>query len=338
MSDNNKDILELAESGKLDEAVQKVLEFKNLNTQIDFLKQLTLDILRAHNNGQLSKDGQELITLLDQSSRRRDNFRVQMLYLDKAKNITAQAMPGDNWQSKLLQTSLEKLVEKLEKRQKPKVFSHVEEVKPDEATPPDSKVFKAFQFTGVNTLTPQTLHKYVAPYLQGLADLQQILCELKNEACPEPHIFSIKEDAPLRVDVNGLSEAVTMALEIIIPYRRQNAKKLAQYAVIYEQLDAYRGKMTELEADLHQEAPVDNEMEEERQRFEIQLISTEIERLQQENQKLESEKRRLEFEIGRELAQEILSDVSEEDRAKYSARLASAVTRLAASRIEPLKD
>jgi hypothetical protein len=81
-------------------------------------------------------------------------------------------------------------------------------------------------FAGVETLTVPFLSNQLTPYLQALVDLQEIISTLKREAFTEPEIISIVRGSTI-TDITGVGDAVRAVLDIIIPWRREHAKRLA---------------------------------------------------------------------------------------------------------------
>jgi len=94
-------------------------------------------------------------------------------------------------------------------------------------------------FDGLDRLTPENLSSQVAPYLQAIFDIQQIVGEFEVQAggvAAQPRIVSISQNSPIQVSVEGIGKAFDIISMMVIPWKRENAKKRDDSAVAQEQL------------------------------------------------------------------------------------------------------
>jgi len=85
-------------------------------------------------------------------------------------------------------------------------------------------------------LTAATLRNDIIPTLQGMELMEQAA----SEALGQPFrgtISSISQDSPISISLTGFKEAVELALEWVIPWRRQNAEKLAALKLRQQELE-----------------------------------------------------------------------------------------------------
>lgn len=85
-------------------------------------------------------------------------------------------------------------------------------------------------------LTAASLRDDIVPTLEGLESLGRAA----NEASGTPYsgaIASISQDSPISISLSGLKEAVDLALEWVIPWRRENAERLAALKMRQQELE-----------------------------------------------------------------------------------------------------
>jgi hypothetical protein len=76
-------------------------------------------------------------------------------------------------------------------------------------------------------LTPVALRDDIVPTLEGLESLGRAA----SDASGLPYlgrISSISQDSPVTISLSGLKDAVELALDWVIPWRRENAKRIAE--------------------------------------------------------------------------------------------------------------
>jgi hypothetical protein len=84
-------------------------------------------------------------------------------------------------------------------------------------------------FTKYPPLTTHVLAQIVMPYLKGMIALQQIIMELRGEFFVEPIIRELSQRSSLSIRFTGrISEALIVVRSMLIPWRRQRVKQLAE--------------------------------------------------------------------------------------------------------------
>ncbi|MEP7285706.1 MAG: hypothetical protein ABI947_08060 [Chloroflexota bacterium] len=182
---------------------------------------------------------------------------------------------------------------------------------------------------GIDTLTPTTLVSHVAPYLQALIDLQQVIAQLQGIESPQAKIRLISQNSPVGIDVEGIESAYKFAEERIVPWRRKHAEKLAGLEI------------SALELDIEQKRAVVADTRVKTQDAHIEAKSSEAQRnLDLEKSRLEIVKLNLEIDKARvELITDLFDkygpkDLPEQDRLAYVIRLIGPLKILAESPLE----
>jgi hypothetical protein len=79
------------------------------------------------------------------------------------------------------------------------------------------------------SLTPHVLDTVIVPYLKAVEEIQRILDKIIKRKSPDPlTIKSIKQESPVTVTLNGVSDAIQFIKELIFASSREHAKKMAQ--------------------------------------------------------------------------------------------------------------
>jgi Outer membrane efflux protein len=90
--------------------------------------------------------------------------------------------------------------------------------------------------TSAVELTAASLRNDIVPTLEGL----DLIGRAASEASGVPYrgtITSISQDSPISISLSGFKEAVELALEWVIPWRRQNAERLAALKLRQQELE-----------------------------------------------------------------------------------------------------
>ena len=85
-------------------------------------------------------------------------------------------------------------------------------------------------------LTPATLRIDIVPTLEGLESLERAASEVSGLPY-RGTVTSISQDSPISISLQGFKEAVELALEWVIPWRRRNAEKLAELKMRQQELE-----------------------------------------------------------------------------------------------------
>lgn len=93
--------------------------------------------------------------------------------------------------------------------------------------------------TSGESLTAETLRNDIAPTLGGIEALG-LASSYARDGEYRGSVSSISQDSPISINLTGLKEAIELALSYIIPWRRENAKRLAQLEVRKRELEVER--------------------------------------------------------------------------------------------------
>ncbi len=93
---------------------------------------------------------------------------------------------------------------------------------------------------GSADLTADHLSHTVAPYLQAVVSLQRGISELAGIDFIEPRISMISQNSPLGVEMSGVAEAVGVIRDILVPWRRKHAQKMAEIEEAKGELEIQR--------------------------------------------------------------------------------------------------
>lgn len=156
-------------------------------------------------------------------------------------------------------------------------------------------------------LTPTTLTVDLTPYLLALSRLQNIIDFSRGEMSQPIKVKSINQNSPISVSLDGAAEATEVVRDIVVPWRREHAKSLAQ---LEEQNQLVHIESTK--ADVQEKRARAQKERSEAKRIESE-INPEKTRIEIEQMRLENEKLRLEIEESRiNLALKILDKLSPE--------------------------
>ena len=85
-------------------------------------------------------------------------------------------------------------------------------------------------------LTTESLRNDIVPTLEGLESLQRAASEVSGTPY-QAIISSISQDSPISISLTGLKEAVELALDWVIPWRRKNAEILSTLKLRQQEIE-----------------------------------------------------------------------------------------------------
>lgn len=193
-------------------------------------------------------------------------------------------------------------------------------------------------FIGVDTLTPYTLTHQIAPFLQATMDLQQLIDSVRGEVQNEIRIRSITQNSPIGVTAEGVGEAITVIRETVVPWRRENARRIAELAENQKRLEIAKAEaeILDLRARTSQ-ARVDTKIREEeleQKKLETERSKIELERMRLELEKQKIENERAKVELAIYVTERIAPNMSNEDRLTFVAQLLRPLSLLVESSLE----
>jgi hypothetical protein len=140
-------------------------------------------------------------------------------------------------------------------------------------------------------LTPAYLDSHVLPYLKGLAAMQNALEDVLGKPHGKAVIRAIKQESPIGLSLEGVGDAIVAVKEEIIPWRKENAKRIAD-------LEA---RAAEVEIKKKEAETKEVRARSAKDRADSKKIEAEAKKLllEAERQEIENEKLRLELQISR---------------------------------------
>jgi hypothetical protein len=176
--------------------------------------------------------------------------------------------------------------------------------------------------TSGHALTATTLRNDVAPTIAGIESFGRA-ASLASLTEYRGSVSSISQDSPISINMTGLKDAVELVLSFVIPWRRENAKRLATLDVRERELAVER-----------------QEREQDR---ESSLHDLDLEKRRLENLRIELELAKSKFELEKskfELAERILRERDPDAQLRGEARehamalLRSGIDQLSSTRLE----
>ena len=173
-------------------------------------------------------------------------------------------------------------------------------------------------------LTPIHLERQIVPFLKSIGDIQSLIDELNNRESRSIKIRAITQSSPISVSLEGASEAIGLLREVISPWRREHAKKLAQL----------KEKELQIALELKKAEVLEKRAKSAKERMEVQKLREEAERLQLENERLRIEIQREKVQLAIDILAQLAPDLSETERVEYLVRLLPVLDRVVSSELE----
>lgn len=172
-------------------------------------------------------------------------------------------------------------------------------------------------------LTPEYLNQIIYPYIQNLADLQNLINEINKKPLGKVVIKSIQQNSPVSVSLDGASDAIQLIKETVVPWRRKHAETMA-HLLEQEKLAEIELKKAEV---LEKRAIAAKERE-----F--------TDKLKVENAKLRAETalQQAKTQLATEIILAITTSLNEAEKEMYIAKLSPALDVLALGRLEMIVD
>ncbi len=194
--------------------------------------------------------------------------------------------------------------------------------------------------TGIESLTPQILSNYIAPYLQALIDTQQIIAQVTQMTQPfiQPRLSNISQSTPISIQMEGVAKTVTIVRDYIIPWRRKQAQLIADLEIARKQHEIAR-----FEVEIHEirlkaaQARIDAIALDEN--FEQKSLETSRARLNLEEKRLEIERKTREslqskIDLALNIIEQLNPSLSEKERIVYVNQLLEPLNVLIDSPLE----
>lgn len=99
------------------------------------------------------------------------------------------------------------------------------------------KVINKVQFSSTETLTPEFLMIELLPWIRSIDELQTTIDHFQNEPHQNIRVLSITQNSPINVALNAGAEAIRIIEEMVVPWRRRHAQKLAEIEERHKHLE-----------------------------------------------------------------------------------------------------
>jgi hypothetical protein len=161
------------------------------------------------------------------------------------------------------------------------------------------------------------LSKYILPYINAISELNSVIDEINGRSPTNIEILAIRKGS-VTVDITGgIRDTFELIFDNIVPWRRENHKKLKQAEAEQKEADAKKAHAT---------------IEGETEKIEAEA---ELLRAQVEKQKLENQKTQLEImKLTIDMLKQIAPNLTEERRLLYAMKLYDPVKLIALSPLE----
>jgi hypothetical protein len=180
-------------------------------------------------------------------------------------------------------------------------------------------------------LTPEFLTADLTPYLDALRDMQSVVNEIKGYGRSDVVITLIRQRSPVEVNLKGAGEAVDSLKEDIIPWRRKNAKKIADLKAKELEVEI---EIKKAEAD-HVVAKAEKEQAEtEKVSVESEKVRWEIEQKKVETDKLRFELKMEKFQLALDMVSKMDPELSYEEKITRAHQMLKSVETLGMSELE----
>lgn len=181
------------------------------------------------------------------------------------------------------------------------------------------------------SLSPNYLSDTVNPYLKAIANIQNIIDSVRKVEYRKVSITSIRQNSPISVNLDGASQAIQVATDFIVPWKRKHSQQMAQLAILEKEAEIENKKAEVLEK--RARASKDRA---EAERFNAESIKQrkEAEKLGLENEKLRLELQHAKIQLSLDVLKQISPHLSETEKIAYLIKLLPSVDVLVFSELE----
>jgi hypothetical protein len=180
-------------------------------------------------------------------------------------------------------------------------------------------------------LTPEFLTNNVTPYLDALRDMESLVGEIKGYGPSHVVITLIRQRSPIEVNLKGAGEAVDSLKEDIIPWRRKNAKKIAELKAkeLEVQIEIKKAEAEQVVAKAEKE-----HAETEKVFVESEKVRWEIEQKKIETDRLRFELKMDKFQLALEMVSKMNPELTYEEKITRAHQMLKSVETLGMSELE----
>jgi hypothetical protein len=182
------------------------------------------------------------------------------------------------------------------------------------------------------TLTPSILKRKVAPYLEALSALQAVIIEvLGHPSDDEIRIVAIRQNSPISIYLKGAAEAVEIARNFVVPWRRHHAEDIARLEILKGEVEIQMQKAGILEV----QARTSKEIAEASKLLaEASSLTEQARKLRLENDRLALNLYREKVQLALEIVLQLAPTLSEVDRLSFAFKVLPAVEQLVTADFE----
>jgi hypothetical protein len=184
---------------------------------------------------------------------------------------------------------------------------------------------------GESRLTTSYLSSILMPYINALAAMQEVCDEILNRDEKEVIVRNISYNSPIGISLEGAGDAIEAVKEDVIPWRRENAKKLAELQARKVEAEI---KKNEAEAAEIRARSTKERAEAERIRAEAAKLKEEARKMKLENEKLELELTDKKLQLAFSIVAKLRPDIPGDQRFAYAVKMLPQINALVTSEIE----
>lgn len=183
-------------------------------------------------------------------------------------------------------------------------------------------------------LTVQYLEKDIAPFLNAISEIQRLLDGLLGREAKEVTIKVISQNSPIGVSLEGVSDTFLVVTDLVIPWKRKHAEKMAEYARRVMQYEIEKKRIELQEANLQ---ITKSQQDIAKSSIEISKMEAEAEKIRIENEKSKLELQRAKIQLVMDVLNKIAPDLQETDRLSALVKLLPMLDTVLASDVEIAK-
>ncbi len=204
------------------------------------------------------------------------------------------------------------------------------EILPDLSTTKNTP--SIFSLNSAQKLTPDFLINEVAPYLKAIEDLQHLIDEIQGRDRQAVEVTGIWKRS-IDISITGVSEALTLIMKTVIPWRREHAKTIAKMAETRQQAQIEAIKTDTLAKRLQLKRALDADSEQLEGELALQRKKAEQLRLENEAIRLEISSQKTKLALA--VVEAVDPKLDEVKKFDYMIRLFGSLEILATTTFEP---
>jgi len=182
-------------------------------------------------------------------------------------------------------------------------------------------------------LTPDCLKDLLLPYLKAVSDIQRVIDEVKGDQPSDLLIKSIKQASPVSVNLDGVSDAIRLITETVVPWRRKHAEAMC---VLIEEEKKAEIEIRKAEIKERRAHAVKDRAEAERMSAEASKQREEAHHMKLKNEQLRIQLDRERIQLALDLLAQISPELSEGEKIAYAIKLLPALGVVTSTEIEIL--